>query len=251
MLLSAAVGSVRRPTWRQFLPFLLLNVVVSAAVVLLVLFVFDRGDVLPSSVPTPTFDVARRLESAKPTPAPTVPPSPTPVTYTVQPGDTLGAISAKLDIPIENLMAANGLANPDALSAGQVLTLPSSDDPPLPTPQPPGVIITATPEGLPQVIIRGAYEREDLEQEFVYLENIGGVAVMAGWSLYDGEGNTFTFPGFTLYRGGGVNVYSRAGNNSVINLYWGMDEPLWVPGKVITLLDNTGKVHSTFGVPEG
>jgi len=245
------VGSVRRPTWRQFLPFLLINVAVSAATVLFVLNVFGKGDSLPAAAATPTFDVASRLESALPTPAPTVPPSPTPVTYTVQPGDTLGAISAKLDIPIENLMAANGLSNPDSLSAGQVLTLPSSDDPLPPTSEPAGVVITATPEGLPKVVIRGAYERENLEEEFVYLENVGGVAVMAGWSLYDGEGNTFTFPGFTLYRGGGVNVYSRGGNNSVINLYWGMDEPLWVPGKVITLLDEQGEVHSTFRVPEG
>ncbi|GMR09573.1 MAG: hypothetical protein BMS9Abin28_0392 [Anaerolineae bacterium] len=233
------------------MPFLLINVVVSAATVLLVLTFFGRRDSLPAAVPTPTFDVASRLESAIPTPSPTVPPSPTPVTYTVQPGDTLGAISAKLEIPIENLMAANGLSNPDALSAGQVLTLPSSDDPLPPTAEPPGVVITATPEGLPQVVIRGAYERENLEQEFIYLENIGGVAVMAGWSLYDGEGNTFTFSGFTLYRGGGVNVYTRAGSNSVINLYWGMDEPLWTPGKVITLLDDKGQVHSTFRVPEG
>ena len=218
---------------------------------LLVLTLFERGDSLPALAPTATFDVASRLESAIPTPSPTIPPSPTPVTYTVRPGDTLGAISAKLEIPIESLMAANGLLNPDALSAGQVLTLPSSDDPLPPTREPPGVVITATPEGLPQVVIRGAYEREDFEQEFVYLENIGGVAVMAGWSLYDGEGNTFTFPGFTLYRGGGVNVYTRAGSNSVINLYWGMDEPLWTPGKAITLLDDKGEVHSTFQVPEG
>lgn len=237
--------------WRQFLPFLLINVAVSAATVLLVITFFGRRDSLPAPIPTPTFDVASRLESAMPTPSPTVPPSPTPVTYTVQPGDTLGAISVKLEIPIENLMAANGLSNPDALSAGQVLTLPSSDDPLPPTAEPPGVVLTATPEGLPQVVIRGAYERENLEQEFIYLENIGGVAVMAGWSLYDGEGNTFTFPGFTLYRGGGVNVYTRAGNNSVINLYWGMDEALWIPGKVITMLDDKGQVHSTFRVPGG
>ena len=223
---------------------------VSAATVLIVINLFGPGDSLPEPVPTPTFDVARRLESALPTPSPTVPPSPTPVTYTVQPGDTLGAIAAKLDIPIENLMAANGLSNPDTLSAGQVLSLPSSDAPLPPTPEPPGVVITATPEGLPQVVIRGAYERENLEEEFVYLENTGGVAVMAGWSLYDGEGNTFTFPGFTLYRGGGVNVYTRAGSNSVINLYWGMDKPLWTSGKVITLLDQEGQVHATFRVPE-
>ena len=245
------MGGVRRPTWKQYLPFLGLNVVVSATTIWLVLTVFGRSDNLPAPAPTPTFDVAARLESAIPTATPTLPPSPTPHTYTVQPGDTLGAIAAKLEIPIENLLAANGMSNPDTLAAGQALIIPSLDDPPPATAQPSGgVVITATPEGLPQVVIRGAYERDDLEVEFVYLENEGGVAVMAGWTLDDGQSNTFTFPGFTLYRGGGVNVYTRAGNNSVINLYWGMDQPLWTPGSVITLRDDQGEIHSTFRVPD-
>lgn len=73
---------------------------------------------------------------------------------------------------------------------------------------------------------------------------------MAGWTLGDGEGNEYQFPSFTLYNGGGVNIYSRAGSDSVINLYWGMDRPLWEPGKVITLRDHSGGVVSTFAVPE-
>lgn len=243
------MGSVRRSSWKQYIPFLILNVLVSGATVLLILTVFSVGDQLPTPIPTPTFDVAARMESALPTATPTVPPSPTPVTYTVQPGDTLGAIAAKLEIPIENLMAANGLSNPDTLAAGQALIVPSLDEPLPPTPTASGVVITATPEGEPQVVIRGAYERGDLESEFVYLENVGGVATMAGWTLEDGKGNSFAFPEFTLYRGGGVNVYTRAGNNSVINLYWGMDQPLWDPGKTITLRDGQGKNHSTFRVP--
>src|SRR3970282_1929765 len=123
-------------------------------------------------------------------------PSPTPVTYTVRAGDTLGAIAVELGIPLENLMAANGLNNPDSLSAGQV-------------------------------VIVGAYARGDLENEFVYLENLGGVAGMQGWVLEDGQGHAYTFPAFTLYNGGGVNLYTRAGSDSVINLFWGMDRSMW------------------------
>jgi LysM repeat protein len=244
------MGSVHRASWRQYLPFLGLNVVVSAATVLLVLLVWGGGDQLPTPMPTPTFDVAARLANAIPTETATLPPSPTPVTYTVRAGDTLGAIAAELEIPIENLMAANGLTDPDSLTAGQVLIVPSLETALVATPQPPGVEITVTPEGAPNVVIRGAYQQGSLENEFVYLENVGGVAAMAGWSLDDGDGNSFTFPSFTLYNGGGVNVYTRSGTNSVINLFWGMDRTLWEPGKLITLRDDTGGVVSSFSVPD-
>jgi hypothetical protein len=46
-------------------------------------------------------------------------------------------------------------------------------------------------------------------------------------------------------------VYTRAGTNSVINLYWGFDQPLWTPGKLVTLRDAQGASHSQFLVPSG
>jgi hypothetical protein len=73
---------------------------------------------------------------------------------------------------------------------------------------------------------------------------------MEGWVLEDGQGNAFTFPAFTLYNGGGVNLYTRAGTNSVINLFWGMDRALWGAGTALTLRDRTGGVHATFQLPE-
>lgn len=42
-------------------------------------------------------------------------------TYVVQPGDTLAAVAARLNVDLAVLAAANGLANPDRLLAGQVL----------------------------------------------------------------------------------------------------------------------------------
>ena len=251
MLYSAAMGGVRRSTWKQFIPFLGLNVLVSTLTILLVLAVFGRGPKLPTLPPTPTFDVTARLASAIPTATATLPPSPTPVTYTVKPGDSLGAIALELDISMESLMAANGLANPDALAVGQVLIIPAVDGSATSEPEPAAAAAEPTEEGAPQVVIRGAYERGDLQTEFVYLENVGGVATMLGWTLDDGEGNVFSFPSFTLYNGGGVNVYTRAGTNSVINLYWGFDQSLWTPGKLITLRDAQGASQSQFLVPNG
>jgi LysM repeat protein len=209
---------------------------------------------MPTIPPTPTIDVAARVASAIPTETPTIPPTATPVTYTVKSGDTLGGIATELGISMEALMAANGLSDPDELAVGQVLLVPSLEleaqataIPAVALEEPTAAISTSNE--MAQVVIQGAYERENLEKEYLYLENTGGVASMAGWTLDDGDGNVYIFPNFTLYTGGGVNVYTRLGTDSVINLFWGFESVLWGGGKVITLRDATGAVHSTFEIP--
>lgn len=57
---------------------------------------------------------------ATPTPLPTS----IPVTYTVQPGDTLSRIAALYGVSTVELAQVNGITNFDALSVGQVLTIP-------------------------------------------------------------------------------------------------------------------------------
>ncbi|MCX7838380.1 MAG: LysM peptidoglycan-binding domain-containing M23 family metallopeptidase [Anaerolineae bacterium] len=44
--------------------------------------------------------------------------------YTVRAGDTLGAIAARYDVSIDELMRLNGLTNPNTLHIGQVLKVP-------------------------------------------------------------------------------------------------------------------------------
>ena len=242
----------------QFIIFLGLNVLVSALTVIIVLSIWDRGHQLPEVKPTPTFDVVARLNDSIPTATATIPPTPTPYTYTVKAGDTLGQIAAELDVSIESLMAANGLQDPNTLSAGQVLVVPiieGSEQQPLArsTQASSGVNATATPASageVYQVEIKGAYQRGDLETEYVYLQNTGGVAAMQGWTLEDGEGHVFIFPAFALYKNGGVNVYTQDGQDSVINLFWGLDEAIWFAGSTITLREADGSVHSTFEIPE-
>lgn len=58
------------------------------------------------------------------TPEPTPTPGPIYTEYTVRAGDTLGAISARFNLSIEELMKINGLTNPHSLQIGQVLKIP-------------------------------------------------------------------------------------------------------------------------------
>ncbi|MCZ7573169.1 MAG: LysM peptidoglycan-binding domain-containing protein [Ardenticatenaceae bacterium] len=86
--------------------------------------------------PVPTFTPLVALKSvqnerppsASPTAAATatifVPPTPTPIVYTVQRGDTLGALAVHFGISLEQLMAANGITDAGALKTGQQLTIP-------------------------------------------------------------------------------------------------------------------------------
>jgi murein DD-endopeptidase MepM/ murein hydrolase activator NlpD len=107
---------------------------VSAAIVgvvaLLLSGVFsDSGgadDATPSPIPAPTL---------RPTPTPT--PAPTQsagVEYTVVEGDTLSGIAQLFGVTVEDIVAANGLADPTAISVGQVLIIPVN-----------GVVLTPTP----------------------------------------------------------------------------------------------------------
>lgn len=58
--------------------------------------------------------------------APTAPPPPTVAvrTYTIQQGDTLGAIAQRFGVTTDQLLAANPGLNPNRLSIGQVIRIP-------------------------------------------------------------------------------------------------------------------------------
>ncbi len=250
------MGSVRRANLNQFLGYIVLNVIVSALTVTIVLLIWDgREPRAAQATPTATPDMIAVVASAIPTDTPTIPPSQTPVTYTVQSGDTLFDIATRLGVDMQALMAANGLTDPDTLSAGQVLIVPVGEAalPPRPTstPRPALETITPNPDTLaPRVEIRGVSGAGVLESETVLLLNSGGDAYMAGWMLDDGQGRRYTFPIFTLHNGA-VSLHTRAGTDTVIDLYWGLDEAVWLPGKVITLRDASGQAHSTFTIPGG
>lgn len=46
--------------------------------------------------------------------------------YTIQQGDTLSAIASSFGVSVADIVAANGLANADAIQAGQKLAIPAN-----------------------------------------------------------------------------------------------------------------------------
>jgi competence protein ComEC len=112
---------------------------------------------------------------------------------------------------------------------------------------------TATPEPESSgagVIISAVYDAGDLQNESIRLFNTGGIVRMEGWTIEDGEGRIFTFPDFTFYSTGAVNLHTRSGIDTSIDLFWGLDEAIWEPGKVVTLKNAAGDVISTFPIPD-
>jgi LysM repeat protein len=248
------MGSVRRATWRQYLLYLGLNVIVSALTIILVLSIWRPGARRSSGTPSPTVDVVAQVASRVPTDTPTKAPSPTPRTYTVRVGDTLSDIAEAFDVDIELLMSTNRLDDPNSLTAGQVVVLPALENE-----NQTATAANQTPE--PQnnnangetrdvnVIIDGVEASGILDSESVRLLNLGGEVSMMGWTLSDGSGNRFTFPEFTFYSTGAVEVHTRAGTNTTIDLYWGLEDAIWTEGKEIQLRDASGTIQSSLRIP--
>jgi murein DD-endopeptidase MepM/ murein hydrolase activator NlpD len=185
------------------------------------------------------------------------------VLYTVQEGDTLGAIAQAYGVSIEDLMAANGLTDPNVLGVGQTLviptgpqstptTVPSTDASPEPSPTAAShstALPTLTPAGPPLIEISQVLGSANLAAEVVIVRNRGGGTSLEGWTLSNAEGDTFTFPAITLFTNAQVRVHSAAGSSTPSDLYWGRATPAWTGGALITLRDAAGHVVDTYVAP--
>jgi len=257
---------MRARTWAIFI---IVNVVVSATVMLTILFIWGQTHTAPPPTPTLTLSAvpspsATEVRAGSPTDAPPAPPtSSDPLLYTVQEGDTLGAIAQLYDLSIEDLMAVNSLSDPNTIHPGQTLVIsttppptptsatpaetptnPSPTDAELPTPLP-----SLTPSGPPLVGIAQVLGSGNLAAEVVIIRNQGGAATLEGWTLSGAEGNTFTFPAITLFTDVQVRLHSTAGSSTPSDLYWGRTSPAWTGGALITLRDAAGNVVDTYIVP--
>lgn len=255
-------------TVRRILPFLLLNILVSAAVVLGILYWWEgrqaeqtaATEASVSSIVLPTATAtAVPVQFLENTPiAPPEEPSNANL-YIVKAGDTLGSISTAFDVPLEDIMAANGLDNPNVLSVGQELTIPIGG---LPTPTP-TVPPTPTPNIAPSPIptepltqgevvieINEVIGVGELTEEAVSIINTGSRPVaLQDWKLRDSLGIEYTFGQITLFgEGAGILVHTEAGTSTSLELYWGLETAVWEPGETVTLLDRDGVVQATYTI---
>lgn len=208
--------------------------------------------------------------------------SPTPVIHIVQAGDTISGLALRYDVPAEDIIAANQIANPNFLQLGTELTIPvgglaeatatltpvpTPTDTPIPFEPPPALTATAaaeavassTPEPVESpasgellVEIGEVLGAGEVALERVIIANMGErLADMQGWTLSDAGGNVYTFANFRLWKGGSAIVHTRIGEdgNPPANFYWGKLEALWEPGEVATLTDDEGRVVDTYTVP--
>ena len=210
---------------------------------------------------------------ASPTTIPETPiPTPTLelVEYIVQANDTLGSIAERFEVSIADILYVNQLENPDILSVGQVLYIPigglviptETTIPPTVVASPtypasatptPGPSPTATPTltgDEPQVYIDNVLGVGDLNTERVVLRRSGlGELSMAAWQLRDQDGNVYIFPQLTLYQDGAVNVNTRSGTNTYVDLFWNQAAALWRSGELVSLYDSGGILKASFTIP--
>jgi len=120
------------------------------------------------------------------------------------------------------------------------------------------VASTPTPEDIPTlpplnqtvILIKNVFGTGDLQNEVVLLNRQGeGELELTGWQLKDGNGHTFTFPKLILNQDGAVQVFTHAGADSVIELHWGLDQPIWKSGMTVSLLDPLGNLRASFHIP--
>jgi len=89
-----------------------------------------------------------------------------------------------------------------------------------------------------------------LNAEWVVVRNAGAEPMsLAGWQLKDSDRNVFVFPNLTLNNGGAVQIHTIAGTNTVIDLYWGLSDPVWQSGEEAQLSDPGGNVRAVYKVP--
>ena len=83
----------------------------------------------------------------------------------------------------------------------------------------------------------------------------GDTVSLQGWRLVDEDEHDYIIldqsglATLDLHGQGAVNIYSKQGSSNPIELYLGLEEPLWEPGETVSLVDPNGNPHDTYLIP--
>ena len=155
-----------------------------------------------------------------------------PRTYTVQAGDSLGAIAETFGIGPGVLASANGIVNPDLITPGQILVIPSPDA------VDEGSAWTATPDSFAiEVLHAGTYA-----SEVIVIVNVGARPVsLANWTVSTSLDEEYRFDAMApLSPGDSIRLMSRAGTDTAYDKFWGRTPRAWTIGTTITFADASG-----------
>lgn len=262
------------------LPFLLLNILVSAIVVVgILMFWQQRQGAVPlirgtSNEQTVSIPTSAPVIAPAPTSAPIAAennllPTETPrpdgdFFHEIQPGETLGGLSLQYDISIEDIVNANAVLDPNQISVGQVVRIPNGSEAVAESIAAESVAetneIAADSTGVPTIEVQIGASRLEIraiegvgnpESESFQLVNVGdNVVELGGWRI-TGDGDVdYVFSDRRLFGGGaGITVYSGTGDDSVFDVYVGSAGSVWASGEIITLYEPDGTVHTTSVVP--
>ncbi len=258
-------------SFRRMLPFLLINIVVSATVMLAILFWWEnRTEEETAVLIPPTATVALATAVAQNDPSQPIDSAETAVeepkddnpVHTVASGDTLGIISNIYDVSVEDIMLANQMNNPNVIAIGQQLIIPVNGLPEptaVPTPIPPTPTSSAPPTPIAAVeetadgdaVIEIRANGGSMDTESVQIQNLGGQQVaLSGWKLVDSDGHAYSFAQITLFGdGAAIQLHTGSGQDAPADLYWGLEEPIFVSGELISLLNNEGEIVATTLAP--
>ena len=248
--------------FKRLFYYLLLNIIISAVTVLVVLNIWDRSH-NPEAPPAEAVNLLPTVIATAIPPTNTPLPDPTLALrpYQVEPGESLSEIAQLFGVSVEQLLEINNLSNPDQIRAGMILDVPisgaaagdpgdqtpdSASSPPEPAPT-----TTAPPEpergDIKIVSIVGV---NDLATEHLQIQSLSSEELsLEGWWLETNDGLVYNFPKITLYEHGAVDLYSRAGINSVVALYWGQSNPIFQSGDRALIFDAQGNLQAVYSIP--
>ncbi|MBW7882179.1 MAG: LysM peptidoglycan-binding domain-containing protein [Caldilineaceae bacterium] len=196
---------------------------------------------------TPTQAAPAAVPAETPTPEPPLADAGNEEFYVVQAGDSLSAIADRYGVSVQAIMEANDLSNPDFVFSGQWLRIPDTNSAPAPALSPTPAPTPGANTGIRVAVVDSS---GNLAFERVQIVNDSDLAVnLQGWRLEREGGATYTFGSVPLFPGGGIILYSGAGTDTSVTLYWNRTEAVWQSGAVARLVNAQGDEVSRLTVP--
>jgi hypothetical protein len=98
--------------------------------------------------------------------------------------------------------------------------------------------------------VQAVFGAGDLPNEYVHILYLGSDPLdLHNWQVRDDHGDSYTFPGFVIYKDGAFDLYTRAGSDSTIELYMAKTAALWQSGGTLMLYDPAGRKRLTYTIP--